>query len=109
MKRAEIIAMLAACKPLADRLAAQGIYIELTDADRAILAKFNQLALEDWLDDPSIAKAAGLHQFDINMLGFEAARAMEQICDGYMRVANSLIIGAASSFNALTTMLFKRR
>lgn len=78
MKRPEVIAFLSACKPLADRLAAQGIYIELTDADRAILAKFNQLALEDWLDDPDIARLAGLHQLDINMLGFEAARAMTE-------------------------------
>jgi hypothetical protein len=76
MKKTEVIAILTACRPLADRLAAQGIYIKLTDADRAILANFNLIALDDWLNDPDIYKAAGLHQLDINTLGFEAARVL---------------------------------
>ncbi len=78
MKRIEAITLLAGCVPLADRLAAMGVNIELTDAERAALANFNQVALDDWLDDPDIHRQAGLGRADINALGFMAAQAMAE-------------------------------
>ncbi len=77
MKRIEAIARLSGCKPLADRLAALGVNIELTEQDRAALAGFNQVWLyEDgwWLEDPDIHRQAGLGQADINALVFMAAK-----------------------------------
>jgi hypothetical protein len=77
MKRIEAIALLAGCVPLADRLAAQGVNIQLTDADRTALAGFNQVWLyEDgwWLDDSDIHRQAGLDRSDIGALNFMLAR-----------------------------------
>ena len=76
MKRIEAMALLAACKLLADRLAAQGVNIELTNADRAALAGFNQVWSYHegwWLDDPNIHRQAGLRRSDIGALSFVAA------------------------------------
>lgn len=77
MKRIEAITLLAGCVPLADRLAAQGVNIPLTEADRAALEGFNQVWLyEDgwWLDDPDIHRQAGLQRSDIATLNFMLAR-----------------------------------
>lgn len=77
MKRIEAMALLAACKPLADRLAGQGVNIELTDADRAALTGFKRVWSYDegwWLDDPDIHRQAGLGRSDIGALSFIAAR-----------------------------------
>ena len=77
MKRIEAIALLAGCVPLAERLAAQGVNIELTEQDRAALAGFHQVWLyEDgwWLDDPDIHRQAGLGRSDIGALSFMLAR-----------------------------------
>ena len=77
MKRIEAIMLLAACKPLADRLAAQGVNIELTDADRAALAGFNQVWSYDegwWLGDHDIHRATGLQRSDIATLTFMLAK-----------------------------------
>lgn len=77
MKRIEAIVLLAACKPLAERLAAQGVNIELTDADRAALAGFNQVWDYNegyWLSDSDdVHRQAGLRRSDIGTLSFVAA------------------------------------
>lgn len=78
MKRAEAIIMLAVCKPLADRLAEHGVYIELTDVDRGVLANFVLVALDDWLDNPAIAEEAGLHPADVIMLRLMASRVRDE-------------------------------
>lgn len=76
MKRIEAIALLAACKPLADRLAAQGVNIELNDADRSALAGFNQVWQynEGYLlsDSDNVHRQAGLSRSDIGALNFVA-------------------------------------
>lgn len=74
MKRAEAIALLTACVPLADRLAALGINIELTAEYRLALAGFNKVWLADWLDDPDIHRQAGLGRADIGALSFMVTR-----------------------------------
>jgi hypothetical protein len=77
LKRIEAIARLAACIPLAQRLAYQGVNIELTEADRAALEGFHEVWLyEDgwWLDDNDIHRQAGLGRDDIGALTFMLAR-----------------------------------
>lgn len=67
MERIEAIALLAGCVSLANRLAALGVNIELTQEDRATLAGFNKVWLyEDgyWLEE-NIHREAGLNRSDI--------------------------------------------
>lgn len=81
MKRIEAINLLAACKPLADRLASQGVSIELTDADRAALIGFNKVWLYNegwWLDDPDIHRQAGLGHSYIGTLSFVVGNAIQR-------------------------------
>ncbi len=78
VKRIEAIALLVACVPLADRLAAMGVNIELTEQDRTALAGFNKVWLADWLDDPDIHRQAGLSRSDIGSLNFVAAMQTEK-------------------------------
>lgn len=81
MKRIEAIVLLAACKPLANRLATLGVNIELTDADRAALAGFKQVWLYDegwWLGDGDIHRQAGLQRSDIGALNFVATRKADE-------------------------------
>jgi hypothetical protein len=77
LKRIEAIARLSACIPLAQRLAYQGINIELTEADRAALEGFNQVWQYNegwWLDDNDVHRQAGLGRDDIGALTFMLAR-----------------------------------
>lgn len=73
MERNEAIALLAACKPLADRLAAQGVNIKLTNVDRIALDGFKRIWNYKggfWLDDPETYRQAGLQKSDIHILTF---------------------------------------
>lgn len=77
MKREEAIVLLAICKPLADRLAAQGVNIELTDAERSALTGYKRVwSYNDgwWLDDPNVHRQAGLQRSDIGALTFMLTR-----------------------------------
>lgn len=77
MKKAEAILLLAACKPLADRLAAQGVNIQLTSQEQAALAGFNKVWNYNegwWLSDTDdIHRHAGLLRSDIGALSFISA------------------------------------
>lgn len=81
MKRQEAILLLAACKPLADRLAALGVNIELTDVDRAALAGFSWVWRYNdgwWLEESDVRWQAGLQRSDIGALSFVAALLSDQ-------------------------------
>ena len=78
MKRIEASAILTACVPLANRLAAEGIYVILTAAEKTVLANFYQVVLDGWLNDPKVYQEAGLRQLDIKMLGIKAARTLAE-------------------------------
>jgi hypothetical protein len=80
VRRIEAIVLLAV-STLANRLAAQGVDIELTAADRAALEGFNQVWLyEDgwWLGDPDIHRQAGLGRDDIGALTFMLSRVQDE-------------------------------
>jgi hypothetical protein len=74
VKRIDAVALLAACVPLANRLAVQGVNIELTEA---ALVGFRRVWSYDegfWLDDPDIHRQAGLGREDIAALTFMLTR-----------------------------------
>jgi hypothetical protein len=71
MTRNEAVTLLAACKPLADRLSAQDMNICLkTQRDRDAMKGFNQLWSADLLDDVDIYQQAGLSKKDITNLKY---------------------------------------
>ena len=75
MERLEAIALLTACRPLADRLAAEGVDLQLTPDDLFNLRGFNEVWLYNdgnWLDDPVVRRQSGLSRSDIAMLHFIA-------------------------------------
>ena len=60
MNKDEAITLLAACAPLASKLSDPGMDIELTEADRYVLAGFNKVRLAGWLEDGYLHRQAGL-------------------------------------------------
>jgi hypothetical protein len=75
MKRAEAVALLVGCIPLANRRAAQGVNIVLTDEKKAAIAGFNKVwrYMEGyWLED-NIHREGGLNRSDIEAISFIAA------------------------------------
>ncbi len=74
MTRNEAITILAWCIPLAAKLDAQGVDIELTTEDRASLAGFKRVWITGWLDDSDIYRQAELTHSDIAKLTYMAAQ-----------------------------------
>jgi hypothetical protein len=84
MTKSEAITTLAACAPLAQlaqRLAAQGVNIELTEQDRAALGRFRVIWWDDWdfLEDPNVPLEAGLTPVLLNLLNAKANLEMERM------------------------------
>ncbi len=74
MKRIEAIALLVEYLPLAYRLAAQGVDIELTDKERGVLAGFIRIWQTALLSDPDIQREAGLDSHNMANLSYMAAQ-----------------------------------
>ncbi len=66
--------ILVACRPLASKLAAQGVDIELTNYDHEALRHFNMVVNSDRLRDSDIYRQAGLGRADIANLSYRAAQ-----------------------------------
>ena len=77
MNRNKAIELLAACKPLTDRMSVQGVNLVFTELDRTILAGFNRVYLGGWLNldnESKVYEIAGLSYSDIRILNFMAVK-----------------------------------
>ena len=70
MKREEVVTLLSACKPLADKLAKQGFSARMTFEEYAALGGFTRVVAAGWLKDSHILQEAGLSPEDITPLRF---------------------------------------